>query len=164
MALAGSGFPVAIWCCDYQRGGAALMGRPSLPFETGYAADDNGCWVWKRARNRDGYGVYRHRKAHRYAYEQAKGPIPAGLLVCHSCDNPPCVNPDHLWLGTVKQNAVDAARKGRFANQRKTHCPHGHEYTTENTSIVRGRRRCRECWRADWRKRQPQPFVSSFGQ
>jgi len=51
--------------------------------------------------------------AHRIAFEVSKGAIPAGMNICHSCDNPPCINPDHLWLGTHKQNMHDAIQKGR---------------------------------------------------
>jgi len=51
--------------------------------------------------------------AHRKAWEDEHGPIPPGMNVCHHCDNPPCINPDHLFLGTQKDNAVDMSRKGR---------------------------------------------------
>lgn len=77
----------------------------------------NGCIVYKGATDKWGYahvGVGGKRvQAHRYAYERFNGPIPKGMLVCHSCDNPPCVNPKHLFLGTDMQNTQDMIRKGR---------------------------------------------------
>lgn len=76
-----------------------------------------GCWVWTASLNGTGYGQFSiHNKpvrAHRYAYELLNGPIPAGKRVCHTCDNPPCVRPDHLFIGTAKDNTLDMIRKGR---------------------------------------------------
>lgn len=77
-----------------------------------------GCWTWKRAtRGAQGYGTtkWQHRTyaTHRLAWELTYGPIPPGLLVCHRCDNPPCVRPDHLWLGTPLDNMRDMRDKGR---------------------------------------------------
>lgn len=74
------------------------------------------CWVWL-ASTTDGYGNFwfgpKRYKAHRFSYELEYGSVPDGLLVCHQCDNPPCVRPDHLFLGTNKDNAQDRASKGR---------------------------------------------------
>lgn len=76
------------------------------------------CWLWTGALGWGGYGgftVARGRKvgAHRFAYELANGPIPAGLHVLHRCDTPACVRPDHLMVGTPGDNARDKVAKGR---------------------------------------------------
>lgn len=77
-----------------------------------------GCWDWSGAkRTRGGYGRMKGGYAHRISWAIHHGPIPAGLLVLHRCDNPPCSNPDHLFLGTQKDNMADAAAKGRLANR-----------------------------------------------
>lgn len=77
----------------------------------------NGCWEWSGGRDRRNYGHLevnrRNILAHRFSWTLHFGPIPKGMLVCHSCDNPGCVRPDHLFLGTKKDNAQDAKRKGR---------------------------------------------------
>lgn len=74
------------------------------------------CWTWMGTRNTYGYGIFllpgeKAVRAHRYAYERWKGPIPEGMVVMHSCDNPPCINPAHLSLGTKLDNNRDAASK-----------------------------------------------------
>lgn len=89
----------------------------ALPlFETKFEKSD-GCWEWRAGRTRGGYGGFavcrRHIGAHRYAYCVYVGAIPYGLRVLHRCDNPPCVRPSHLFLGTDKDNVHDCAAKGR---------------------------------------------------
>jgi hypothetical protein len=87
-------------------------------FRGKYRITESGCWEWTAARGRKGYGRMgissnRTALAHRVSWELARGPIPDGALVLHSCDNPPCVNPDHLWLGSFGDNYNDMVKKGR---------------------------------------------------
>lgn len=78
------------------------------------------CWNWIAAKDSDGYGRFRDGKskhmilAHRFSYEIFHGQTPSGLFVCHTCDNPSCVNPSHLFLGSQKQNMNDMAIKERW--------------------------------------------------
>lgn len=75
------------------------------------------CWPWTAGRFDKGYGAFRlgekQVKAHRFGYEALVGPIGDGLYVCHTCDNPPCQNPAHWFLGTHRDNAIDREQKGR---------------------------------------------------
>ena len=125
-----------------------------------------GCWEWIAGKFDNGYGSVGIRgkteKASRLSWEITTG-VPAGTLyVLHHCDNPICVRPDHLFLGTAKDNALDCKSKGRNTRvgnyyDRRTHCKNGHEFTLENTSIYmeKGKwrvRKCKECSRIRSRK------------
>ena len=102
----------------------------------------------------------------RFAYKHFVGPIPDGFLVCHHCDRPYCGNPDHLFLGTAKDNQQDMSQKGRWNNQlhRRTHCVNRHRLSKENTRTIVNRnggntRICRACARvrvSRYRQRQLQ--------
>lgn len=100
------------------------------------------CWSWTAYRHYKGYGVFsvngRPEKAHRVAYEIAFGPIPKGMCVCHRCDNPPCQNPAHLFLGTTGDNTRDSVTKGRFVSTKQGE---GHaEHKLTNEIVLKARR------------------------
>jgi len=82
---------------------------------------ESGCWEFQGCRDKWGYAHFgingKRVQAHRHAYELTNGPIPSGKLIMHTCDNPPCVNPDHLRIGTDLENRADASSKRRL--------PHG---------------------------------------
>lgn len=115
------------------------------------------CWVWRGVRNaRGGYGQIhvgpgrnQSAYAHRLSWSFVNGPIPDGLWVLHHCDNKGCVNPEHLYLGTVVDNAADAVARKRLVNAQKQSCPQGHAYDEANTynRKVKTNRRCRTCQR-----------------
>lgn len=78
------------------------------------------CWLWTGCIGKDGYGKFghhfRHWRAHRFSWFLVNGPIPEGRHILHRCDNPPCVRPDHLWLGSELDNVRDCMEKGRRAD------------------------------------------------
>lgn len=98
------------------------MAAGSVPFSKRFLSKvdiraPHECWPWTANRHRKGYGLFklerRNWKAHRVSWEMYEGQIPPGICVLHHCDNPPCVNPAHLFLGTHKLNAEDRDAKGR---------------------------------------------------
>lgn len=119
---------------------------------------DTQCWTWKGATNgRNGwrYGIAYYRgkttTAHRVAWLLTRADdIPKGHFVCHKCDNPICVRPSHLFIGTQSTNMQDCVKKNRISRigrSWKTHCSHGHPFDKRNTYIRpdTGKRQCRRC-------------------
>jgi len=107
------------------------------------------CWNWIAGKDKDGYGKIKIDgkmvQAHRASWVIHNGDIPNGMCVLHRCDNPSCVNPEHLFIGTRLDNARDRDVKGRNGYSKITHCPKGHEYSPENTTIWHGQRKCKSC-------------------
>lgn len=100
------------------------LGRPQVPLferlDKNIQKDD--CWIWLGVKDKDGYGKIKSTPiegkkkiltVHRVMYERYKEPIPAGMFILHSCDNPSCCNPEHLSVGTAQDNSNDMKRKGR---------------------------------------------------
>lgn len=114
------------------------------------------CWLWlgtTKGKERP-YGMIwvdgKHRPATQVAWELENAkPFPDGMMACHTCDNPSCVNPSHIWPGAMSENIKDAVSKGRHKSVGRsalTHCKHGHPFSSENTIVKpNGHRGCRQC-------------------
>jgi hypothetical protein len=116
------------------------------------------CWLWTHPRE-DGYGRtqigWTRKRAHVWAWEDARGPVPAGMVLDHLCRVRNCVNPDHLRVVTSAENThAPGSQAIAKAHAERTHCPHGHPYDAANTRIDRGKRRCRTCLNAARRARR----------
>ncbi len=115
------------------------------------------CWLWTgslRGHTRNGISYWygqmwvngRQIGAHRVSYEVFKKVNPGKFFVCHKCDNPQCVKPGHLFLGTNSDNILDAVKKGRNPNANKKKCKNGHLFKGRNLVFLsNGQRRCRAC-------------------
>jgi hypothetical protein len=115
-------------------------------YSSRFVKTEAGCWEWQGGKTGDGYGIIRLQgkqiRVHRLAYTLDRGPIGEGLFVCHSCDNPKCCNPDHLWLGTSADNIKDCISKGRWTNGKEKPSIRGelHGYTNlTNAEVIRMR-------------------------
>ncbi len=111
-----------------------------------------GCWNWTGSKDRDGYGRFgtngRNSSPHlaqRVSWFIKFGDIPEGSCILHRCDNPSCVNPDHLFIGTPYDNMRDMVEKCRHGGSSKTHCPKGHSYSGSNVYLYKNQRHCRIC-------------------
>ena len=105
-----------------------VRGTPEQRFWSKVQPEASGCWTWTAARSPRGYGRFGWamndvRMAHRVAWELLYGPIPPGLFACHSCDNPPCVRPSHIFIGSNQDNVNDKVSKGR-QSRGETHGRH----------------------------------------
>jgi len=128
------------------------------------------CWPWLGSKSsyERPYGQIwvagATRRAHAVAWELHHGhPIPEGFEACHSCDSPSCANPAHIFLGTHRENMLDAARKKRLRNQNtsKTHCSRGHEFTLKDTGFRKtGERYCRACHREQYHERKARAVLA----
>lgn len=121
----------------------------------------NGCWEWQAGRFGGGYGkiAVKHNGkwtglyAHRVSYELTHGPIPDGMCVCHSCDNPKCVNPSHLWIGTQIENIKDRDIKGRLVHGVPTP-----EFRQRMSEIAKSVGRFTHAARAQWTEEQREQY------
>jgi hypothetical protein len=129
------------------------------------------CWIWKGGKTSSGYGsfkYYQERSAigsHVSSYLFHIGEVPKGMFVCHHCDNPPCVNPEHLFLDTNSGNMKDMFKKGRngSSTKKQTQCRRGHSFEEfepliyvkkQGRQIGKEYRTCKECKRINDSKRR----------
>jgi hypothetical protein len=124
------------------------------------------CWIWTGAKTSKNYGSFKYYEdkpaigAHVSSYLFYVGEIADGMYVCHRCDNPLCVNPDHLFLGSNSDNMKDMVKKNRsgWSNRERTHCRRGHDFSVVGVKIstkANGKsfRTCKECSRMNDAKR-----------
>ena len=118
-----------------------------------YVDKTDTCWLWTRGKETGGYGQYTtgrkrglERRAHRFAWQVLVGEIPAGYEIDHKCGIRACVNPEHLQVVEPGFNRKQGLKVARANQKAKTHCKRGHEFTDDNTYVMRdGGRQCKIC-------------------
>ena len=146
-----------------------MGGRRGTPEERFWRHVERGddCWRWTahriRVRGKLWYGMFNALPrtpmgAHRFSWELHNGPIPNGLFVLHSCDNPECTNPKHLFLGTQADNVRDMTLKRRHTDHRKDCCYQGHRHAQHRALLPSGKAVCRECQRIGRNRRSLRKF------
>jgi hypothetical protein len=119
----------------------AMLARPKESVEERFwskVTKTDRCWIWNGGVDKDGYGNFwanrKNNKAHRFSWELENGPVPDGMVVCHTCDTPSCCNPACLFLGTNLDNIHDRHQKGRTASGERAHLA---KLTWEQVDMIR---------------------------
>jgi hypothetical protein len=129
--------------------------------------NERGCWEWTGVLNSYGYAQCfffgKRWMVHRITYVLTHGvELQRSTYICHTCDNPACCNPEHLWAGRSRDNLLDCVAKGRHQEANQTHCKRGHPLSGDNVRVCGGRRQCRICHRARFRMSTGWPADLAF--
>jgi hypothetical protein len=125
---------------DYKQTGREVSCSVPCKLLSGIKKDHNDCWIWQKSKGGP-YAKVRYKmktySGHKASYEAFVGEVPAGMWVCHKCDNPPCINPDHLFLGSPSDNNLDAIKKGRWPIGEKSHLSKFTDIQTEEIRLLK---------------------------